>query len=258
MPESVNFDRIAEQFDQSRAYSPQASAEIAAAFARAGKLQHHHCALEIGAGTGRIALPLAPYVGKILGLDISKKMLDVFEQKRGQMAAYPIQGDAAYLPLPAASLDVIIVVHVLHLVGDPAGAVAELRRVLKPDGVILTGAIRSAESDQLHNLWRSLTKAIRKKRAKPAELLQAGGWHLHPAESQEIYLAQESTPATFLAQIEKRVWSTTWEFSAAEHAALVAALRAKLEARFDDFEKPAKTHALFQIKAYRAQAPNLG
>lgn len=52
----------------------------------------------------------------------------------GAMHVRPIQGNAEEIPLPDASVDVVISNGVLNLVPDKARAFAEIARVLKPGG----------------------------------------------------------------------------------------------------------------------------
>ena len=58
MPESLSFDRVADRYDATRVHPAEASAEIAAGLMRVGGIQAGAEVLEIGIGTGRIALPL--------------------------------------------------------------------------------------------------------------------------------------------------------------------------------------------------------
>jgi ubiquinone/menaquinone biosynthesis C-methylase UbiE len=93
--------------------------------------------LEIGCGNGAYLATLARlgHAGPVVGFDLSPGMLE---------AARPIAGsarlgiaDAENLPVATTSVDVALAMHMLYHVPDRALAIRELRRVTKPDGVVL-------------------------------------------------------------------------------------------------------------------------
>ncbi|MDR3537043.1 MAG: metalloregulator ArsR/SmtB family transcription factor [Acetobacteraceae bacterium] len=96
--------------------------------------------LDIGTGTGRVLEFLAPRVRQALGVDASKAMLAL---ARSRLARADLQhcsvrlADMYRLPLTDASYDVAVLQMVLHYAEDPAGAVAEAARVLRPDGRLI-------------------------------------------------------------------------------------------------------------------------
>ena len=81
MPESLSFDRVADRYDATRVHPAEASAEIAAGLMRVGGLQSGAEVLEIGIGTGRIALPLLASGVNVTGIDIAPRMLEQLEAK---------------------------------------------------------------------------------------------------------------------------------------------------------------------------------
>jgi ubiquinone/menaquinone biosynthesis C-methylase UbiE len=90
---------------------------------------------DLGCGSGRIAATLAPYAGAVVAVDASPEMLEV---ARSRLADFDnvqlVQGRIEDLPLASASLDIALVVHLLHHVADPSAALAEVARVLRPGG----------------------------------------------------------------------------------------------------------------------------
>ena len=91
--------------------------------------------LEIGVGTGRIAIPLAQAGVKLVGVDLSREMLG---RLRAKGDAVPVvQGDATRLPFRDGAFDAAIAAHVLHLIPKWRAAIDELRRVVRPGRVIL-------------------------------------------------------------------------------------------------------------------------
>ncbi|PSQ58745.1 SAM-dependent methyltransferase [Halobacteriales archaeon SW_7_71_33] len=87
--------------------------------------------LEIACGTGRFTVMLAERGADVVGLDISKPML---QQGRRKAAAANsrvdwLRGDAARLPFPDDSFDTVLAMRFFHLADTPAAFLSELRRV---------------------------------------------------------------------------------------------------------------------------------
>jgi SAM-dependent methyltransferase len=87
--------------------------------------------LEIGVGTGRFAAPL----GLQVGLEPSAAMASRARQRRIQV----VQGVAEALPFADAAFERVLLVVVLSFLDDVNAALAEMRRVLRPDGVVVIG-----------------------------------------------------------------------------------------------------------------------
>lgn len=101
--------------------------------------------LELGAGTGRLTLPLARVVGKrVIGIDRSAPMLAraVVKRRRLPVAARPslLRGDIRALPFPDASFQLVIAPYgMLQSLTSEAALKRVLReaaRVLRPGGVL--------------------------------------------------------------------------------------------------------------------------
>jgi len=88
--------------------------------------------LEIGVGTGRIALPLVEGGVRLVGLDASRGMLD-----RARRKGVPrlVEGSATRLPFADRAFDATLFVHVLHILDEPAAGLREAGRVGR-EGVI--------------------------------------------------------------------------------------------------------------------------
>ena len=99
--------------------------------------------LDVATGTGRVALALLAqpaFNGRIVGLDSARRMLDIAAQK---VAPYGnrvelLWHDAASLPFPDATFDAVTCLEMLEFTPDPAAQLAELVRVLRPRGLLLT------------------------------------------------------------------------------------------------------------------------
>lgn len=93
--------------------------------------------LDIGTGTGRILQLLSPHVGSGLGVDQSTEMLTVARANLDRISLRNCQvrqGDMYHLALDDGAFDAAVLHHVLHFADDPAAALAEAGRVLRPGG----------------------------------------------------------------------------------------------------------------------------
>src|SRR3954453_16604187 len=95
--------------------------------------------LDVGCGTGWYAAGLRRGCRDLAGLtvigaDLSAGML---ASARAAGAEPLLQADAERLPLAAASVDVVVTRGVLHHLPSPQAALAEWKRVLKPDGAVV-------------------------------------------------------------------------------------------------------------------------
>jgi ubiquinone/menaquinone biosynthesis C-methylase UbiE len=99
-------------------------------------------ALDVGCGTGSDALALAGIVGpggRVLGVDKSEAMVEE-ARRRARDAGAPVEfrvGEATDLPLPAQSFDAARAERVLVHLGDPARALGEMSRVVRPGGRVV-------------------------------------------------------------------------------------------------------------------------
>ncbi len=96
--------------------------------------------LDLGCGPGHTALAFAAHVAHVVALDLTPAMLDQARRlaaERGLANLRFEQADAAHLPFPDASFEVVTSRLSAHHVGDPAAMVREAARVLIPGGVFL-------------------------------------------------------------------------------------------------------------------------
>jgi ArsR family transcriptional regulator len=93
--------------------------------------------LDIGTGTGRLLELFGKQGVNGVGLDLSREMLAVARAnlaKAGIANCYVRQGDMYRLPWNGPSFDAVTIHQVLHFADEPAHAIAEAARVLKPNG----------------------------------------------------------------------------------------------------------------------------
>jgi ubiquinone/menaquinone biosynthesis C-methylase UbiE len=111
--------------------------------------------LDIGCGDGAYALRAARAGARVTGVDRSAAVVEA-ARRRAADAGVPLElhvADARTLPLPAERFDVVLAVTVLCFVLDPALAVAEMARVLRPGGVLVLGELGRWST---WGLWRRL------------------------------------------------------------------------------------------------------
>lgn len=103
------------------------------------KIQPGEKILEVGVGTG-LTLPFFPEECNIVGIDLSKHMLDKAKHKvesHGMKNVEIMQMDAMKLDFPDNHFDSIIAAYVISVVPDPAQVLKEMMRVCKKGGKIV-------------------------------------------------------------------------------------------------------------------------
>jgi SAM-dependent methyltransferase len=96
--------------------------------------------LDVGCGTGGFAAEIAEASGaRVVGCDRSPAFLD-YARRRSQTVHWVV-ADAAELPFASASFDRVLTSLVLHQLDDPARAVAEAHRILRPSGRLLVRTV---------------------------------------------------------------------------------------------------------------------
>ena len=131
---SVSFERAAEVYDRTRLTDPVA---LAGALDLLDRVLPSSRVLEIGVGTGAIAVPLAERGRRVIGLDVSKAMLERLRAKEGAGGVAVAIADATRLPVADGAFRGAYCRWVLHLIASWREAVRELCRVVASGGVIV-------------------------------------------------------------------------------------------------------------------------
>ena len=134
----------------------------------------HKQVLELATGTGLIAKNIVNAAAHIEATDASGEM--IAEAKRDSRSAklyFSVQ-DMFCLPYADRSFDVVIVSNALHIVPEPERALAEIRRVLKDDGILIAPTFTHAE-----NSFPGKVKAF---------FMKLAGFPLHSRWTSEEYL----------------------------------------------------------------------
>ncbi|QSX06109.1 class I SAM-dependent methyltransferase [Sedimentibacter sp. zth1] len=92
--------------------------------------------LEVGTGTGNIAVNIADKANKVIATDFSEEMIKTAQLKRKpENVSFEI-ADATKLPYQNNSFDAVIISNCLHIMPYPEKALLEIKRVLKEEGTL--------------------------------------------------------------------------------------------------------------------------
>lgn len=96
--------------------------------------------LDLGTGTGRVLEILSPLYRRGVGIDMSREMLAVARanlERAGVTNAQVRQGDIFAPPVERDAYDLVTIHQVLHYLDDPARAISEAARLLRPSGRLI-------------------------------------------------------------------------------------------------------------------------
>jgi len=110
------------------------------------RLNRNMVALELACGTGILSVQLAGSVKLLEATDFSEEMIRQAKQKCHSTRLHFSVQDAAALPYAPETFDAVIISNALHIMPSPEKALAEIRRVLKPDGILLAPTFTAAGS----------------------------------------------------------------------------------------------------------------
>ena len=260
MNTSQSFDRAESVYDQTRPLSePAATRGIQAILDITGP---EAFILDAGTGTGRISVPLLKRGARLVGCDLSVKMLKRLQVKFP--VAQVAQSDVASLPFPTDYFSTLLTVHVMHLVGLWRRALREFKRVLKPGGAYLN--IRTYETvgvsvrEQIRAFWRSRVRARGGDVQLPGvqdriELLHE--LHGMGASMMEIEVVRYLHTYTLQEELERyqnRVYSETWKIPDHIYEASLQDLRAQLAGDYDGLDRQVEDVVRFAIDVVRFES----
>jgi SAM-dependent methyltransferase len=216
------FDRAAEIYDQTRGLPPGVGDKVAAALIDFAQLKPDDPILEVGVGTGRIAIPLARALGsnhRLSGVDLARKMMAQLVAKLSPETHPPIlvEADALHLPFPAGLFRAILTVHVWHLLREWQAVLAEIVRVRAPNGCLVVGwndHLPESSGERINQKFREIALAhgisVERQGLVNFDDLAA---QLPGARRSEIVAAEwtiERAPRLALQSIAERHFSSAW------------------------------------------------
>lgn len=180
--DAVFWNGLAEKYSQQPVANPDAF-ERKIAITKS-KMSPRDVVLDIGCGTGSLALRLAPDAAHVHGLDLSSEMIRIAREKANGVdnVSFHVGPFDDGLPFEPESLDGLCAYSLLHLVEDRAAALQRIHRLLKPGGFFVSSTVCLGESwvpySPILRVMRWLGKApvvkIVGKRALAEEIQRAG------------------------------------------------------------------------------------
>ena len=134
----------------------------------------HKTVLELATGTGLIAKHIVNAAALVEATDASAEMIAEAKRDNHSAKLHFSAQDMFHLPYADQSFDVVIVSNALHIVPQPEKALAEIRRVLKDDGVFVAPTFTHAG-----NSFSGKVKAF---------FMKLAGFPLHSRWTSEEYL----------------------------------------------------------------------
>jgi ubiquinone/menaquinone biosynthesis C-methylase UbiE len=133
--------------------------------------------LDAGCGPGNITVDLAARVGdgKVVGIDLSDEVIGLAKEQYSAVENVTFQvGDVYHLDFPDEHFDVVYAHQVLQHVRYPVAALEEMRRVLKPAGLLAVrdadyGAFIWSPTDPILDRWMELYHKITQKNEAQAD-----------------------------------------------------------------------------------------
>src|SRR5690348_9616327 len=133
MPEDVLRDRFSRSADLIAARQDARAADLEREIRHFVQPRGDERALDVGTGTGALALALAPHVREVVGVDLVPELLArARERAAGLEHVRFVEGDATSLPLDSYSFDLAGTLRTLHHVDRPELVLAEITRVTRP------------------------------------------------------------------------------------------------------------------------------
>jgi arsenite methyltransferase len=143
------WNRIADDYARKPVEDPAAfERKIAVTIAR---LAPTSIVLDVGCGTGSLALRLALSAAHVHGVDVSPEMTRIARAKAADQRVTNVTFhtggfDDTFTALADGSVDVLCACSLLHLVDDRAAALARMHRLLRPGGFLVTSTVCLGES----------------------------------------------------------------------------------------------------------------
>ena len=178
--------------------------------------------LDLGAGTGKLTRQLA---GRGLDVTAVEPLEGMREQlRRAVPGIRPLEGTAERIPLPGGSVDAVLVAQAWHWV-DPARAVPEVARVLRPGGQLgLLWNVRDERADWV----AALSVILRQSDGPPpgSSTVSAAppvGPPFGPLERRDVEWVHHLSPGALVNMVSSRSYVST--MPAADHEKLLNELR---------------------------------
>ncbi len=260
-----SFDRrVSETYDKVRAHPKDVSTKIGEAIAEvAGEGAR---ILELGVGTGRIALPVAKAGCDVIGVDLSRDMLlHAMAGAADQgVVLHTVQADIARLPFAAEAFDAVVAVHVFHLVPEWRNALIGAARSLRPQGCMIlgrdwvdpesvAGQLQTAFRISVMDLMGPQLKAPTSGTAIASCISDLGGLPEHSGPT-DVFAAEWQTsesPASIVESIRTRVFPESWVLTDEFLHPVADRVQEQAQARFAPFDQEVSINRRFLLSVFR-------
>lgn len=257
---SIAFDQAVGYYDQTRGIPPRIEQWMVGAVHDLIDVAPGARLLEIGVGTGRIALPLARRGYRYTGADLSFPMMQALRNKANGVPIALLRSDVAQLPLRSATFDAVVAVHIFHLVSAWAAAMDEAARVLRPGGVVLHGTTKR-DDHQASDLRRCMQERANELQPRHDERLTWSGVQAQlaqrfgpPTEYTSPPWTTTRTPQNILDDFRHRTWSATWHLQDDVLHHVVETATAWAQEHYGDLDAPFPVTQRFVWQVYRIHA----
>lgn len=253
---NLSFDGAVSYYDQTRSEPDWVMVQIAEAFLRETHATRDSQILEVGIGTGRIAMPLLERGLQIIGADLSRPMMQELQKKTSgsDFRVALVQADAATLPFSSECFDLLYAVHVYHLVAHWQDALLEARRVLKRGGHMLVSFHYRSPDSPNRKIRHKLAALSRERGFDPARpgaqsgqdiRIELAKWNGNVRVVEVAHWKELAVPARVLEEIEARIYSDLWLIPPDVQKELMLPLRDWALGEFEDLSRPIETDAEF-------------
>ena len=128
-------------------------------YERIGEVAKGKVVLELATGPGMIARHIAPAAKSVVATDLAPKMIETaLKAKNPENLSFEV-ADATSLRFEDNSFDVVVIANALHIIPNPEKVLAEIRRVLKDDGLLIAPNYL-LNVGGMKNLWKKILNLI--------------------------------------------------------------------------------------------------
>jgi ubiquinone/menaquinone biosynthesis C-methylase UbiE len=256
-----SFDRAAGFYDATRGLPDDVRDALASTLA--AELKDRGTCLEIGVGTGRIALPLHSLGIQLVGVDVAPAMLERLIINAGGQRPFPIMlADATRLPLQGRSVGTILASHVFHLLSNWRAAIDEAARVLQLGGALYVdfgGDVPAPWNDPVKDIMHRLgVSHVRPGTSSPDDLADYLGDSTHVRPLPPVVMTTQRTLAQDLDEWEHQVHAWTWPYSAATMREVCTEVRAWAASDGWPLERPVQLERTIQWWVFQPGDRQLG
>lgn len=254
----LSFDRVAEDYDATRFLPELVREAVVEQIVAVAGLTPADWFVDGGIGTGRFALPIARRGVRVLGIDVSRRMMSQLLRKTPPDNLFLVQANLRRLPVRSRSAKAALVAHVLHLIADWRTVLRECRRVLGADGTLLLlyeegKRFPARERYMALAEVRGLLRPVLGARSSDEVLdhLRQMGGTVTRVEHPSLQWQARRTHREVLQELEKRTYSQLWDIPDDVHRELIAQTLDAVREQFGSEEEVYVADAAIKLYAVK-------